>query len=86
MKRRTALAGQSFVLPGLASTSRNQAVKGEPGVSPREITFGQICDMSASRAAVALAYSAGARLHFDAVNQRGGVHGRLLRTVQFDDG
>jgi branched-chain amino acid transport system substrate-binding protein len=86
MKRRTALAGMPCVLAGLSAPVRSQPLTGAPGVSAQDIIFGQTCDLSASRAAVANAYTAGARLHFDAVNRRGGIHGRQLKTVQLDDG
>ncbi len=56
-----------------------------PGVTSKEILFGQTADLSASRAAITKVYSEGAKLVFDDVNRKGGIHGRLLRLVQMDD-
>jgi branched-chain amino acid transport system substrate-binding protein len=56
-----------------------------PGISNTEIHLGQTADFSASRAAISKAYSQGAMLYFDKINQQGGVLGRTIKLTQLDD-
>jgi ABC-type branched-subunit amino acid transport system substrate-binding protein len=56
-----------------------------PGVSTREILFGQTADLSASRAAISKPYAEGAALYFEEINAKGGLFGRKIRVKQLDD-
>ncbi len=51
-----------------------------------EIVVGQVGPMSGLEANQGRAYAAGMRLHFNAVNQRGGVNGHSIKLVSRDDG
>lgn len=61
------------------------------GISPgntfaAELVVGQVGPMSGLEASQGRAYSAGMQLHFNAVNQAGGVNGHTFRLVRRDDG
>jgi branched-chain amino acid transport system substrate-binding protein len=55
------------------------------GVSDTEVVFGQPTDLTGALADIAPDVVAGVQVCFDAVNARGGVHGRRLRVVVADD-
>ena len=59
----------------------------EPGVSAAEIVIGQNITLQGGKNAYGMAALDGIKLHLDAVNAAGGVHGRkiLLRTVDDDN-
>ncbi len=83
MKRRE-LIGAAAVLP-LVPLRAGALASGTPGVTAKEIVFGQTADLSASRAAISKAYAEGAALHFAEVNAKGGLFGRRIRVSQLDD-
>lgn len=83
MKRRN-LIGAVAALPLIPLRGHAQPAV-TPGVSPKEILFGQTADLSASRAAITKAYAEGAALHFAEVNAKGGLFGRKIRVTQLDD-
>jgi ABC-type branched-subunit amino acid transport system substrate-binding protein len=60
------------------------ALKEGPAV-PGELVIGQSAPFSGPNASYGLDYRQGARAWFDAVNRRGGIHGRKLRLVSLDD-
>jgi len=70
--RRTLAAG--CVLFGLAA-----------GSAHAQIVLGQTTGLSGSQAAAVKETNLGAKLYFDAVNARGGVHGQPLQLVSLDD-
>ena len=56
----------------------------EQGVSDGEIVVGSVSDLSGIFSSFGAPAVAGAQLHFEAVNARGGVHGRTIRFVVED--
>jgi branched-chain amino acid transport system substrate-binding protein len=57
----------------------------DPGIAPGSILIGQTGVFSGPVAEPALQYRAGAQLYFDAVNARGGIHGRKIKLQSYDD-
>jgi serine/threonine protein kinase len=57
-----------------------------PGVTGNEILVGMSAPFSGPTAELGRAMQAGVETCFDAVNEAGGVHGRMLRLVALDDG
>ena len=53
--------------------------------SPSELVLGQSLPLTGPSAQLGLDYRRGAMAWFDAVNQRGGIHGRRIRLVSLDD-
>jgi ABC-type branched-subunit amino acid transport system substrate-binding protein len=58
---------------------------GATQVQAEDIVVGQVAPFSGPQAVSGLSIRAGAQLYFDAVNARGGVHGRAIRLVTRDD-
>jgi branched-chain amino acid transport system substrate-binding protein len=58
----------------------------EQGVGDREIVLGQSLGLTGPLAELAPDITNAAKAYFDAVNAKGGVHGRKIRTVVMDDG
>jgi ABC-type branched-subunit amino acid transport system substrate-binding protein len=61
------------------------AAAADPGITPNSILIGQTGVFSGPVAEPALQYRAGAQLYFDAVNAKGGVHGRKIKLLSYDD-
>lgn len=59
---------------------------GDEGITPSEIRLGASQVLSGPLGPQTQQYGEGARLLFDAVNERGGIHGRKIRFVSLDDG
>lgn len=57
----------------------------ENGVTSTEILLGQSAAFTGTTTGQAAIYRDGARLYFDYVNSHGGVHGRTIRVVSYDD-
>jgi branched-chain amino acid transport system substrate-binding protein len=53
--------------------------------APDTLVIGQVAPFSGADAEQATAWAAGMKLHFDAVNRAGGIHGRKLRLVEVND-
>jgi branched-chain amino acid transport system substrate-binding protein len=51
----------------------------------QDLVIGQVAPFSGPQGVTGLAINAGVQLYFDAVNARGGVHGRRLKLVSKDD-
>jgi branched-chain amino acid transport system substrate-binding protein len=66
-----------FALPANAS---------DPGVTPTEITFGAWASLSGVQALTGTSARDGAQLAIDEINAAGGVKGRKLKLVIYDDG
>lgn len=58
----------------------------EAGVTDKEIVLGQSLGLTGPLAELAPDIVNGAKAYFDGVNEKGGVHGRKIRTVVLDDG
>jgi len=61
------------------------AIAADPGITPNGILIGQTGVFSGPVAEPALQYRAGAQLYFDTVNAKGGVAGRKIKLVSYDD-
>lgn len=57
----------------------------DPGITAGSILIGQTGVFTGPVAEPALQYRAGAQLYFDMVNARGGVHGRKVKLLSYDD-
>lgn len=57
----------------------------ETGVTPERILIGQTGVFTGPVAEPALQYRSGAQLYFDEVNARGGIAGRKIKLVSYDD-
>ena len=57
----------------------------ETGITPSSIVIGQTGVFSGPVAEPALQYRAGAQLYFDEVNAKGGISGRKIKLVSYDD-
>lgn len=75
--RAVGLAGTLVACAGLGSA--------EQGLGEERILLGQSLPRSGPLAAMAIAYSEGARAHFEAVNRRGGIHGRQIEVLALND-
>jgi branched-chain amino acid transport system substrate-binding protein len=53
---------------------------------PKRIILGQSAALTGPAARLGLEMSRGARIHFDALNAQGGIHGRLIELRTLDDG
>lgn len=58
----------------------------EIGVDNSSIVVGQSCALSGPAAELGIEMRQGAQLYFNEVNEKGGVNGRQIRLVTFDDG
>lgn len=58
---------------------------GDEGITPTEIRLGASQVLSGPLGPQTLQYGEGARLLFEAVNKRGGIHGRKISFVSLDD-
>ncbi|MCM8813315.1 MAG: ABC transporter substrate-binding protein, partial [Candidatus Omnitrophica bacterium] len=66
-----------------AATAGAQA---EVGVTAAEIVIGQSAALDGPAKELGLGMQAGMKICFDAVNEQGGVNGRKIRLVSYDDG
>lgn len=70
----------------LAAVLMSTAAWAEDGVGETSVTLGQSAAFSGPAAALGTEMLQGAKVYFDAVNARGGVHGRKISIVSLDDG
>ena len=56
-----------------------------PGVSDKEITIGSCSALEGPSQFLGTQTVAGARAYFESINEQGGVHGRKLRLISYDD-
>ena len=61
------------------------SVFAEVGVTNTEITFGQSAALSGPASALGTGMNLGILSAFEEANKAGGVHGRLLKVVSYDD-
>jgi len=69
---------------GLPLTS--SPARAENGVDADTIVLGQSCPLTGPAAELGTEMRLGAQLHFNEVNQKGGVFGRFIRLTTLDDG
>ncbi|HWZ96221.1 MAG TPA: ABC transporter substrate-binding protein [Candidatus Dormibacteraeota bacterium] len=56
-----------------------------PGISDKEVTIGSCSALEGPSQFLGTQTVAGARAYFESINEQGGVHGRKLRLVSYDD-
>lgn len=81
----TQLRTAFFPLLLVALTHVQAAVAADPGITAGSILIGQTGVFSGPVAEPSLQYRAGAQLYFDAVNAKGGIHGRKIKLLSYDD-
>ncbi len=69
----------------LAAFVHLTAFSAEPGITANTVLIGQTGVFSGPVAGPALQYRAGAQLYFDSVNANGGVAGRKIQLISYDD-
>lgn len=74
---------RSFLQASIASMALFALRQGQTAENP--IIIGQSCALSGTVAALSQDYNLGARLWFDTVNRKGGVHGQKIELVTLDD-
>src|SRR3954469_15440195 len=62
------------------------ATQAEPGITSTSIIIGQAAGFTGSVAGTVKELTAGAKVYFDAVNAKGGIHGRKIVLESADDG
>jgi branched-chain amino acid transport system substrate-binding protein len=62
------------------------AAYAENGVTSTEITIGMCNVLTGPAAALGLGIQKGSKVYFDKVNKAGGVNGRKIRVISYDDG
>jgi len=60
--------------------------RAENGVTPTEVTLGMCNVLTGPAAALGTGIKKGSLVYFDKVNKAGGIHGRKIRVVSYDDG
>ncbi len=87
MRRRDLIgyAGQIAGLHALASVTTSAHAQ-SVGVSDNRILLGQSAPFSGAAEQLGLQFHLGAQLYFEALNQKGGVHGRRIELRRLDDG
>ena len=81
MRRMAALLG-ALALAAIVAASAPSAT--EPGITPTSVTLGGTVPLTGEAAAFG-AIGSGAKAYFDHVNARGGVHGRKIHYLFYDD-
>lgn len=75
-----------FVLMLLAVCSIPPQARAENGVNDREVVIGMCNALTGPASALGTGVKKGALVYFDKVNRAGGVHGRKIRVISYDDG
>ena len=63
-----------------------KAEKTAPGVTDSEIKIGSSCALTGHASFLGTSYIHGAESYIDHINEQGGVHGRRIRLISYDDG
>ena len=87
MKVRQARRLSAFALFPLCSLIVPAATRGQatPGVSEKEITIGSCSALEGPSHALGVQTVTGAKAYFSMINEEGGVHGRKLKLIAYDD-
>lgn len=85
MKRRLAAALAFMAFAGVMSSSHAAFEKKDEGVLEKEIVLGSSQPMSGTLAYMGKAVDEGIRTYFDMVNEAGGVNGRKIKLITYDD-
>lgn len=84
MSRKSLALGTALLVTGMAVASGPAA--SEPGVFEDRIVFGQSAAFEGPAAALGLGMRQGIQAAFDEVNAKGGVNGRKLELIGYNDG
>jgi branched-chain amino acid transport system substrate-binding protein len=60
--------------------------KKTPGVTNSEIEIGSSCALTGHASFLGISYIHGAECYIDHINERGGIHGRRIKLITYDDG
>lgn len=82
----SSLIRKAGALALLSSAIWSSTALAEPGVTADTITLGQSTTLSGPLGDLGQEVLTGAKVYFDALNARGGVHGRSIQLVTRDDG
>ncbi|MBV1777216.1 ABC transporter substrate-binding protein [Burkholderiaceae bacterium DAT-1] len=80
------MPGIAWIIPVLLSLITFGQVSAESGITENEIILGQSAALTGPAAELGKGVSRGAKAYFDWINQKGGVNGRKIRLISFDDG
>ena len=86
MKRHLGSLGILSALVGLLVLTGSAPAWAEDGVTDKEVVLGAGLDLTGAVANWGVNIKAGMEAVFNRVNDAGGVHGRKVRTVYYDDG
>lgn len=75
----------AFFLAGLAFLGSDEA-PAEPGVTDSAVVIGMSNALSGPASALGTGVKKGAKAYFTRINSRGGVHGRTVKVISYDDG
>lgn len=84
--RTPALRARTLGLFALLLAGAGASARAEDGVTPREVTLGMCNALTGPASALGLGMKQGATVYFDRLNAAGGVHGRKIRLISYDDG
>src|SRR3982074_3386627 len=73
------------ITTALASVALSQVVQAEPGVTDTEIRIGMWTPLSGPGALLGQSARDGVRLWVQEVNEQGGIHGRKINFIFYDD-
>jgi branched-chain amino acid transport system substrate-binding protein len=85
MKRLRRATAFCAVFAGMMLFSAHE-VRAELGVTDKEIIVGMSNALSGPASALGIGMKAGAMTYFNKINASGGIHGRKIRLVSYDDG
>lgn len=85
MKRRLAAAMAFMAFAGVMGSSHAAFEKKDEGVLEKEIVLGSSQPMSGTLAYMGKAVDEGIRTYFDMINEAGGVNGRKIKLITYDD-
>jgi ABC-type branched-subunit amino acid transport system substrate-binding protein len=72
-----------------ASCQREESLtveKTAPGVTDSEIKIGSSCALNGHASFLGTSYTYGAECYIEHINEKGGIHGRRIRLITYDDG
>lgn len=85
LKYNAARLGLSLLLAASLPLATSNPALAESGVNDNRILLGQSAAFSGPAAQLGIQLHAGAKVYFDALNERGGVHGRKIEIITADD-
>ncbi len=80
------MRGRFLLVTGLLALFSTGAVRAEPGVSDDLILLGQSAALTGPAALLGQEMREGANAYFEHINSQGGIHGRKIKLISYDDG